>query len=220
MSSFPFATHVIHASYTPKMLSPVPETRASLILRLTDRMDIEAWDEFVQLYGPVVYRLARRRGLQPADADDLVQEVFSVVARSVEQWLERVDRGSFLAWLLTIARNTTINFLTRRRHQRMGAGGESAAAALAECADSKAEVSREVDLEYRRRLFAVACERIQARVSESTWRAFWMTSVEQTSIEQAAAALQISVGNVYIARSRVMARLREIVQQYEERSSC
>ena len=68
------------------MPSP-PETRASLILRLPDAADARAWDEFAAVYAPLVYRLARRQGLQPADADDLVQEVLSAVARSVEGWL-------------------------------------------------------------------------------------------------------------------------------------
>ena len=68
------------------MPSP-PETRASLILRLPDAADARAWDEFAAVYAPLVYRLARRHGLQPADADDLVQEVLRAVARSVEAWL-------------------------------------------------------------------------------------------------------------------------------------
>ena len=64
------------------MPSP-PETRASLIVRLPDPADTRAWDEFAAVYAPLVYRLARRHGLQPADADDLVQEVFSAVAQSM-----------------------------------------------------------------------------------------------------------------------------------------
>ncbi len=85
------------------MIPSPPETRASLILRLPNAADVAAWDELVAIYGPLVFRLAVRQGLQPADADDLVQEVFSAVARSVSQWLDRQDRGSFRAWLLRIA---------------------------------------------------------------------------------------------------------------------
>src|SRR5687768_14232325 len=77
-----------------------PETRASLILRLPNTADVVAWDEFVLEYGPLVYRVARRRGLQPADADGLVQEVFSAVAKQVGDWILRLDRGRFRAWLL------------------------------------------------------------------------------------------------------------------------
>jgi len=67
----------------------LPETRASLILRLPDAADARAWDDFIGVYAPLVYRLARRHGLQPADADDVVQDVLAAVARSVESWLAR-----------------------------------------------------------------------------------------------------------------------------------
>ena len=87
------------------MLPSPAETRASLILRLPDAADAAAWDELVAIYAPLVYRLAVQKGMQPSDADDLVQEVFTAIARFVADWLERPDRGSFRAWLLTIARN-------------------------------------------------------------------------------------------------------------------
>src|SRR5438045_9641942 len=94
-------------------MSSLPETRASLILRLPDAADARAWDDFVAVYAPLVYRLARRHGLQPADADDVVQEVLTAVARSGEAWLKRPDRGPCRAWLLRIARNLSINAPTR-----------------------------------------------------------------------------------------------------------
>lgn len=77
-----------------------PETRASLILRLQNADDLLAWEEFVELYAPVVFRAARARGFQAADADNLVQEVLLAVSQSVTKWLERDDRGSFRKWLL------------------------------------------------------------------------------------------------------------------------
>ena len=76
-----------------------------------------AWDEFAEIYAPVVYRSARRQGLQSADADDVVQEVLAAVAQSVTQWLQRDDQGLFRKWPMRIARNTAIDFLTRRKHR-------------------------------------------------------------------------------------------------------
>ncbi|MCA9139458.1 MAG: protein kinase, partial [Planctomycetales bacterium] len=101
-----------------------PETRASLILRLQNADDVAAWDEFVRLYGPVIYRAARARDLQPADAENLVQQVLLRVAQSVTRWLERSERGPFRAWLLTIARNEAVNMLTLQATRPLGEDGD------------------------------------------------------------------------------------------------
>lgn len=197
-------------------MTSLPETRASLILRLPDAADVLAWDQFAAVYGPLVYRLARRQGLQPADADDLVQEVFAAVARSVSGWLSNGQRGPFQAWLLRIAKNTAINFLTRPRHQAIAAGGSDILRRLAELADPAEDGTGEFDLEYRRELFRWAAGQLRDVVSESTWQAFWRTTIDAQPIERVAKDLNMSVGSVYIARSRVMAKLRELVRSFVE----
>lgn len=200
------------------MDSGLIETRASLILRLADRADVAAWDDFLQIYRPLILRLALRQGLQTADAEDLAQDVFAAVAASVTQWLERPDRGGFRAWLLRIARNATVNRLTRRAHRRWGIGGELGAQQLAQLAEDlteKAANSGEFDLEYRRQVFQWAAVKVREAVAESTWQAFWLTHVCGSSIEQAAAELGLSTAKIYVARSRVMTRLRDLVLRYE-----
>src|SRR5262245_47860838 len=129
-------------------MASVPETRASLLVRLPDRADVVAWDEFIGIYGPLVYRLARRHGLQWADADDLVQEVLAAVSRSVQAWLEKPEHGQFRAWLFRIARNITVNFLTRPRYRVLGTGDSEVARLLREHADSQADPASEFELEY------------------------------------------------------------------------
>lgn len=100
-----------------------PATRHSLIIKLRNPADATAWTEFLAIYEPLVYRLARLKGLQHADANDLCQEVFQAVARSIHGW--EPGRGSFRGWLSRIARNLLINFLTRRQDQPRGSGSTS-----------------------------------------------------------------------------------------------
>jgi RNA polymerase sigma-70 factor, ECF subfamily len=194
----------------------LPDTRASLILRLPDAADARAWDDFVAVYAPLVYRLARRTGLQPADADDVVQEVLAAVARSVEGWLARTDRGPFRAWLLRIARNLAINALTRPKNRPIAGGNSNVAELLMQHADKNGDAESQFDMEYRRELFRHGAERVREEVADRTWQAFWRSTVGEQPIPAVAAELNMSVGSVYIARSRVLARLREIVKQFEE----
>ena len=135
------------------------ETRASLIVRLRDAADVAAWDEFVAIYGPLVYRLALRQGLQAADTDDVVQQVFAAVAQSVHQWLERPQRGRFRSWLLMIARNIAIKTLMRRPTGGVGRGGDPGLESLHELAAPDGDVSSQFDLEYRREVYRWAAER-------------------------------------------------------------
>ncbi|MBL8817849.1 MAG: sigma-70 family RNA polymerase sigma factor [Planctomyces sp.] len=198
----------------PMIPSP-PETRASLIVRLRDAADVVAWDEFVSVYGPLVYRLALRQGLQSADADDVVQQVFAAVAQSVHHWLERPDRGRFRGWLLTISRNIAIKTLTRRPCGGIGFGGDPGPAPLSELAEPSPDVCGQFDIEYRREVYRWAAEQVRASVAPKTWNAFQLTHIEGVSIADAAARLNLSAGNVYIARSRVISRLRELARQFE-----
>ena len=188
-------------------------TRYSLLVRVQDPHDHAAWLEFVAIYEPLVYGLARRRGLQDADARDLCQDVFRAVAKAVHGWKPDPARGSFRGWLFRIAQNLLINFL-RRERRRPGASGDSDVQRLLDAQPASGdEYARLIEFEYRRRQFEVAARQIEAEFTPATWQAFWQTAIESQPIVRVAETLGISQGAVYIARSRVLARLRERVQQ-------
>ena len=190
------------------------QTRASLILRLQDAEDIAAWEDFAAIYGPVVFNVAIRRGFQAADADNLVQEVFMSVASSISNWLQRDDRGSFRAWLLRIARNAAVDMITQKATRSLGRDGSEARIHLS-ILPAPCELSSALDLEYERMVFQWASERVRESVAEHTWQAFWLTCIEELSVADAAIKLKTRPGNIYFARSRVIARIKEIVQQYQ-----
>jgi RNA polymerase sigma-70 factor (ECF subfamily) len=195
-----------------------PETRETLIQRLPNAADVEAWEVFVEIYEPLLFRLARGRGMQAADAEDLVQEVLAAVVRNVERWVARKDRGSFRAWLFRIAFNLGINFVTRPKHQRLGSGDSQVARMLEELPAVSADSSELFLTEYRRELFRWAAERVREQTSEKQWIVFWLTSVEDRSIAEVAMEYEMSVGSIYIARSRITNRIREMIHEHEEQS--
>ncbi|MCA9036340.1 MAG: sigma-70 family RNA polymerase sigma factor [Planctomycetaceae bacterium] len=193
----------------------VPETRASLILRLPSADDGEAWREFVSIYEPFVYRFAIRGGLQDADARELVQEVMVSVARAVGKWRPDRQQAKFRTWLFRIARNQLLDVLTRLK-------GQSARRQLDtetgfdRFPDSSGTQESQLRLEHRRELFRWAAQRVQQNVKDSTWRAFWMTAVDQIDPETVAEELKMTTGAVYIARSRVLCKLRDEVRKWED----
>lgn len=197
------------------MKSPVPDTRQSLILSLRDPRDVQAWDQFVAIYEPLVYRLARSKGFQDADAREVSQEVLIAVSRAIERWKPDKKLGRFRDWLFRIARNLMINFMTRRHHQSIASGDSRVADLLEQQVDRDSDESATFDLEYRREVFRWAASEVQQQVKESTWLAFWLTSKDELSISEVAERFGLTVGAVHIARSRVRARLRKVVSEFE-----
>jgi RNA polymerase sigma-70 factor (ECF subfamily) len=188
-----------------------PSTRRSLLVRIRDPHDGAAWAQFVDLYAPLVYGFARKRGLQDADAADLTQDVLRAVAAAAGRLDYDPRRGSFRGWLFTIARNKLHNFLTGRDRQARARGGSAAQQLLEE--QPAREEQALWDQEYEQRLLDWASEQVRGSFQDSTWRAFWQLAVEGRSPKEVAAALGMSVGAVYIAKSRVLARLKEQIQQ-------
>jgi RNA polymerase sigma-70 factor (ECF subfamily) len=190
-------------------------TRASLLARLRDPQDRAAWQQFIELYGSLVYRFARQRGLQDADAADLTQEVFLGVAQAAGRWQYDPRQGSFRGWLYGMTRNKLAKFLQRRRSQPVGSGDSNANQRLEEQPSPGPDLEAEWEQEFQQQLFRLAAAQIQSNFAPKTWKAFWQTAVEGKSAAAVATELGLSVGAVYVARSRVLAKLTEQIQRMQ-----
>lgn len=199
-------------------MSDFPETRESLLVQVRSPANREAWDQFALIYRPVIYRLARHRGLQDADAQDLAQQVLIAVASAIGNWQKSNEAVRFHHWLRRVARNAIVNALSRRPHDR-AAGGTSIHELLQEQPCDDLESDAQIELEYRREIYLQAARTVRGDIEPDTWRAFEMTVVENRGIDETAIELDKPIGSIYAARSRVMRRLREAVRELERSES-
>ncbi len=192
-----------------------PETNESLILRVKDPADAASWSDFLAIYRPVVVRMACGLGLQYADADDLAQQVFLSVAKAIEAWEPDAHQPPFRVWLSRITRNAIVNALTRRRPDAPS-GSSSVQEMLHEMPARNDETTQQLIHESRSEAIRWATREIQSEFTEITWAMFWLTAIEGTSVEEVARQQNKSPGAVYMARFKVMQRLRQKVLEVSE----
>jgi RNA polymerase sigma factor (sigma-70 family) len=196
-------------------MAAIPPTRASLLVRLRDPRDEAAWREFVDLYGPLVYGYARKQGLQDADAADLGQEVLTAVAGAVGRLEYDPQRGAFRNWLFKVVWRKLANWRAARGNRARGSGDADTQRLLEQCPVPEGEEAG-WEAEWQKRVFAWACTQVRPTVSDVTWQAFCRTALDGRRGKQVAADLGLTVAAVYRARSRVLARLKELVQSVQE----
>jgi RNA polymerase sigma-70 factor (ECF subfamily) len=186
-------------------------TRGSLLVRIRDPQDRLAWGEFVQVYAPLIHSYGRHRGLQDADAADLAQDVLRCVARRAPDFQYDPARGSFRGWLFTVTRNEIRKLAARHARQTSGSGESAVRQVLEQQPDDSAD-EEAWTREYQWSLFRWAAEKVRPEFRDASWQAFWRSAVQGKDVAAVAAELSISAGAVYIARSRITARIRQEVQ--------
>ena len=197
-------------------MNPTPETRSSLLIRVRDPADQAAWHEFVEIYRPVILRLARQKGMQEADAEDVAQEVLVAVAKAVELREHDRKRAKFRTWLNRVAQNAILNALARGKPDR-GSGDSALLAVLNQHESHTGPDSDLLRLEYRREVFRWAVRQVRKEFHQATWDAFWLTAVEGRAVAVVAEELAKNPGAIYAARSRVIRRIQEKVTEYKEK---
>ena len=189
-----------------------PSSISTTLLEQVRKRQPDAWRRLVNLYGPVVYRWCRRLGLADADAADAVQEVFAAVAAHVAEFRRDREEDSFGAWLRTITRNKVRDHFRRGCDQPAAKGGTDAYEQMLDLSASQEEsLLRTSGLGPDRQFLHRALEVVRAEFENSTWEAFCRVVVESQSPTEAAQAMGLSVHAVYMAKSRVLKRLRQIL---------
>lgn len=181
------------------------DTRLTLIARVRNADDSEAWAEFVTLYTPIIFGFLRKRGLSSADSEDVTQEVFRSLSQALPGFELNKSIGTFRNWLFTVTRSKLNTFLSKSRRTDIPTD------TLPEPTDTA-----DWDQLYMKELFAQACKTVEKQVEPSTWKAFWKTAVELESTENVARDLGLTVDNVYQKKSRVAARIRLAIQELDD----
>lgn len=198
-------------------MAEFPETRISLILRLAHQGDVQAWQEFSELYAPILYRMALGKGMQAADAEDVTQDILFAVARAAERFQPDATRARFRTWLCRIARNLIADFFAGRAKRPLSQTlSDSWLQSLYETPVAAGEFDSTFGIEYRRAVFELAARRVCNRVSQSSWQAFFLTSVEHRPAEEVATLLDLPLGSIYVARCRILKMLRAEVQSFDQ----
>jgi len=190
----------------------LPDTRYSLLARLSDPGDVAAWSEFIEIYEDAIYRYSRSRGLQDSDAREVVQHVLLVVHEAIGDWRPSGHAGSFRGWLIRTARRVCLRSLRDRSQCDRAVGGSSIVEKLHDLA-APDEADETDERDWQHWAFCWAAGQIEREIEPATWRAFWLTAVEGTEAVEAAERLGMRIGTVYAAKCRVLARIRERVQE-------
>jgi RNA polymerase sigma factor (sigma-70 family) len=191
-------------------MSHWPTTRVTLLDRLRDPQDREAWSEFVDLYGPLLLHFARRRLPQDEDAADVVQDVLGAVMRGSYQR----SQGRFQKWLVTVLLNRIRDFHSARCRRPEVSGGTTNAERLLE-EPSRGEED-EWERERQQHLFRIASERVRTRTSPLHWDVFARTALDNQTGRDLARELNLSPANVYTIRSRIMKEIRAEIERFGE----
>jgi RNA polymerase sigma-70 factor (ECF subfamily) len=184
-------------------------TPISLLERLRLGADAASWERLVALYTPLIRGTLGRYGLQPSDVDDLAQEVLQTVHRELPHFHHDLRTGAFRRWLRTIVVNRLRPFWRTRRTQARAFGGVDLGTVLDRLEDPESDLSRLWDQEHDRHVARRLLELIEPEFEPATWRAFRLLVLEGQPTREVAQALGVTPNAVRIAKSRVLARLRQ-----------
>jgi RNA polymerase sigma-70 factor (ECF subfamily) len=185
------------------------ETSVSLLERLRQPADADAWRRFVEVYTPLIGGWLRRHEVQPEDVDDLVQEVLGVLLRELPQFQHNQRPGAFRCWLRTVTVHRLRAFWKARQSRPLATGDSDVDRQLAQLADPASALSRLWDQEHDQQVLRRLMQLIEPEFAPATWQAFRRLALEDGRAADVARELGTTVNAVLLAKSRVLRRLRQ-----------
>jgi RNA polymerase sigma-70 factor (ECF subfamily) len=193
---------------------PYSQTSVTLLGRLQrNPNDHQAWSDFVQRYGRIIYGWCRHFNLQEADAEDVTQNVLLRLAEKMPLFVYDPSR-SFRAWLKTLTHHAWSDFVTSRQRRTLGSGDTEMIQVL-QSIEARDDLEKKLDEAFDRELLEEAMTRVQQRVAPQTWEAFRLTALEGLSGAAAAERIPMQVAQVFVAKRRVQKMLQEEVRKME-----
>ena len=184
------------------------DTRQSLLLRAQIGEE-SAWKDLTALYRPLIIGWLNRQGVPDRDREDLAQEVLLSVVKHLPSFQHSGQRGAFRSWLRTILCSRTADYWRAADSRARASGDSGAAAALQQIADPDSDLNRQWDEEHDRYVLDCLLDLVQEEFEPATLQAFRRLALDGASGHEAAEELGLSVAAVYVAKSRVLARIRQ-----------
>ena len=187
------------------------DTSTSLLLRAREG-EPSAWQQVIDLYRPLIQGWLIRHQVQPQEAEDLTQDVLTVLVKELPTFEHGGRAGAFRAWLKTVAVNRARAFWRAGTVRAEAAGGSAVLARIEALADPDSDLSRRWDEEHDAHVLRRLLTLMEREFEPATLRAFRLLTFDGVSGQEVADELGMSVAAVYGAKSRVLQRLRQEAQ--------
>lgn len=181
-------------------------TRASLLLRIKDPRNTQAWAEFHDLYAPLLYRYARARGLSHEDAQDVRSTCYEAIVKQIPHFDYDLQKGGFKAWLRTLVNRRVVDLLRKRRDVAMDVGG------LESIPNDDDSADQVWEQQWRQQCLRHCVQQAGSHVTEQSYQAFLLLVEEQCSVAEVCKRLGMNANQVYKAKARVLTTVRELMQ--------
>lgn len=185
------------------------QTRASLLLRVRDSSDEQAWTEFYELYAPLLYRYARAQGLNHADAEEIRSQCCEALVRQIPTFEYDREKGGFKGWLRTMVARRVIDRLRKRREHQLESSD------LRKLPNPEMAVDEVWEQQWRQQHLRFCVQSLRGQVTEDTWTAFRLLVEEGLPVAEVCQRLGATPNQVYKARARMLALVREKMSYLE-----